>query len=191
MRRPFLSTRVYSAKRGPGRQRRNARAKKSSCFRPFIGDMISSKIFPINRLFSGRLQLLGIVLLVFITCLGRWQFMSRTGRRNFLFWFPLSWLFLCPHGSWAVEPSVQIQSPKDGSRIVQDQNSVLVSGKVSTQGTRTPNVDIFFVVDVSGSTAHYAGVDFGDSADLSLPADPLGSGRPQIRVFGSGFGVGE
>ena len=74
--------------------------------------------------------------------------MSRTGRRNFLFWFPLSWLFLCPHGSWAVEPSVQIQSPKNGSRIVQDQNSVLVSGKVSTQGARIPNVDIFFVVDV-------------------------------------------
>jgi len=116
--------------------------------------------------------------------------MSRTGRRNFLFWFPLSWLFLCPHGSWAVEPSVQIQSPKDGSRIVQDRNSVLVSGKVSTQGTRTPNVDIFFVVDVSGSTAHYAGVDFGDSADLSLPADPSGFGRPQIRVFGGGFGMG-
>ena len=81
-------------------------------------------------LFSGRLQLLGIVLSVFFTCLGRWQFMSRTGRRNFLFWFPLSWLFLCPHGSWAAEPSVQIQSPKNGSRIVQDQNSVLVSGKV-------------------------------------------------------------
>src|SRR3989304_5980829 len=94
-------------------------------------------------LFSGRLQLLGIVLLVFITCLGRW---------HFLFWFPLSWLFLCPHGSWAVEPSVQIQSPKNGSRIVQDQNSVLVSGKVSPPGTRTPPVGIFFFVDVSGST---------------------------------------
>src|SRR3989338_8272673 len=116
--------------------------------------------------------------------------MSRTGRRNFLFWFPLSWLFLCPHESWAVEPSVQIQSPKNGSRIVQDQNSVLVNGKVSTQGTRTPNVDIFFVVDVSGSTAHYAGVDFGDSADPPLPSGPSGWGGPQISIFGGGFGMG-
>lgn len=102
----------------------------------------------------------------------------------------LFWLFLFPFRLWAAEPSVQIHSPKDGSRIVQDQDSILISGKVSTQGARTPNADIFFVVDVSGSTAHYAGVDFGDSADLSLPADPSGSGRPQIRVFGGGFGMG-
>lgn len=89
-----------------------------------------------------------------------------------------------------MEPSVQIQSPKDGSRITQDKDSILISGKVSTQAARTPNVDIIFVVDVSGSTANYAGVDFGDSADLPAPAGPLGSGRPQIRIFGGGFGMG-
>jgi len=89
-----------------------------------------------------------------------------------------------------VEPSVQIQSPKNGSRIVQDQNSVLVNGKVSTQGTRTPNVDIFFVVDISGSTINYAGVDFADAADSPAPSGPSGWGRPQISIFGGGFGMG-
>ncbi|MBI2985868.1 MAG: VWA domain-containing protein [Deltaproteobacteria bacterium] len=84
---------------------------------------------------------------------------------------------------------MQIHSPKNGSRIVQDQEGVLVSGKVSTQAARTPNVDIFFVVDVSGSTAHYAGVDLGDAADLPLPDSPSGWGRPQISVFGGGFGM--
>jgi hypothetical protein len=48
-------------------------------------------------------------------------------------------------------------------------------------------VDLFFVVDVSGSTAHYAGVDFGD--DMPVPPVPSGWGRPQIRIFGGGFGT--
>ena len=116
--------------------------------------------------------------------------MSFTLPRIFVSLFSLLSLLLFPHGSWAVEPGVQIHSPKDGSRILQDQNSILISGKVSTQGARTPNVDIFFVVDVSGSTANYAGVDFGDSADLPLPPGPAGLGRPQIGIFGGGFGMG-
>ena len=103
--------------------------------------------------------------------------------------FSLFWLFLFPFRLWAVEPSVQIHSPKDGSRIVQDQDSILISGKVSTQGARTPNADIFFVVDVSGSTANYAGVDLGDAADLPLASGPSGWGRPQISIFGGGFGM--
>ena len=116
--------------------------------------------------------------------------MNFTLLRIFVSCFSVFWLFLLPCGLWAVEPSVKIQSPKDGSRIVQDQDSILISGKVSTQGARIPNVDIFFVVDISGSTANYAGVDFGDSADLPVPAGPSGLGRPQIRIFGGGFGMG-
>ena len=76
-------------------------------------------------------------------------------------------VFLCWYNaSWAAEPKVQILSPKDGSRITQEQNSVLVSGKVATDGGRTPNVDIVFVIDISGSTSMYAGVDFGDQSQL-------------------------
>jgi len=90
---------------------------------------------------------------------------------------------------WGAEPKVQIHSPKDGARILQEQNTILVSGRVSTQQARTANVDLFFVVDVSGSTAHYAGVDFGDSSDVSAPPIPSGWGRPQIRIFGGGFGT--
>lgn len=107
--------------------------------------------------------------------------------RNAKFGFILFCLCLPPNGSWAVEPRVQIHSPKDGSRIVQDRNSILISGKVSTQGARTPNVDILFVLDISGSTANYAGIDLGDSTDL--PADGIGLGKPQIRIFGGGFGI--
>lgn len=97
-------------------------------------------------------------------------------------------LLLMPCVSRAAEPKVQIQSPKDGSRIVQDQEQVLISGKVSTQGDRTPNVDIMFVLDVSGSTVNYAGVNLGDS---TLPSSSApGWSRPQIGIFGGGFGIG-
>lgn len=116
--------------------------------------------------------------------------MNRNFLRTLLYCFLLSWPFLLPFRSSGAEPRVQIHSPKEGSRIVQDQNTILVSGKVSAQGARTPNVDIFFVVDVSGSTAHYAGVDFGDSDSLPAPTGPPGWGRPQIRIFGGGFGMG-
>ncbi len=109
--------------------------------------------------------------------------------RRFFIPLSLAGIFLFPCRLRALEPSVQIQSPKDGSRIVQDQNSVLVSGKVSTQGARTPNVDIFFVIDVSGSTAHYAGVDLGDVADLPAAGTSPRWGRPQIGIFGGGFGM--
>ncbi|MBI4489012.1 MAG: VWA domain-containing protein, partial [Deltaproteobacteria bacterium] len=115
--------------------------------------------------------------------------MNRNFLRTLLYCFLLSWPFLLPYRSSGAEPKVQIHSPKDGSRIVQEQSTVLVTGKVSSQAARTPNVDILFVVDVSGSTTHYAGVDFGDSD--SLPASsPPGWGRPQIRIFGGGFGMG-
>jgi Mg-chelatase subunit ChlD len=88
--------------------------------------------------------------------------------------------------TWAAEPKVQILSPKDGSRITQEQNRILVSGKVASQATRSPNVDIVLVVDVSGSTAQYAGVDMGD---LGQAPDSFGFGRPQISI--GGFSLGQ
>jgi hypothetical protein len=87
------------------------------------------------------------------------------------------------------ETRVQIRSPEDGSRIAQEQSTLLVSGRVSTLGARAPNVDLFFVLDVSGSTANYAGGDFGDSNPL-VPSGPPGQGRPQIGIRGGGFQIG-
>ena len=88
--------------------------------------------------------------------------------------------------TWAAEPKVQILSPKNDSRITQEQNRILVSGKVASQAARSPNVDIFLVVDVSGSTAQYAGVDMGD---LGQMPDSFGFGRPQISI--GGFSLGQ
>ena len=83
------------------------------------------------------------------------------------------------------EPKVQILSPKDGTSIAQEQDTILVNGKVSTLGERNPNVDILFVIDTSGSTARYAGVDFGDSASPNMGG---GTGWPQISIGGFGMG---
>lgn len=109
--------------------------------------------------------------------------------RALLSGFFLLSLFL-PGGLWAKDPKVQILSPQDGARIVQEQNTVLVSGKVFTDAAQTPNVDIIFVIDVSGSTAHYAGVDLGDSSDFPGSSGAAGWGRPQVGIFGRGLGVG-
>ncbi len=84
----------------------------------------------------------------------------------------------------AAEPKVQILSPKDGSQITQEQDLVLVSGKVATDIGRSPNVDILFVLDVSGSTAQYAGVDFGDLSQIPDNSGFSGFGRPQIGIGG-------
>ena len=94
--------------------------------------------------------------------------MSQSALR-FLF-FKL-WLVLFLVAAWApsadaAEPKVQVLSPKDGDRITQDQNTILVSGKVASQTARSPNVDIMLVLDTSGSTHDYAGADFAELADL-------------------------
>lgn len=94
------------------------------------------------------------------------------------------------NGAWGAEPKIQILSPKDGSRIVQEQNTVLISGKVSSEAARFPNVDIVFVVDVSGSTIQYAGVDFGDSAQLPENSASSSFPQPQITIFGGAVGIG-
>jgi von Willebrand factor type A domain/Glucodextranase, domain B len=83
------------------------------------------------------------------------------------------------------EPKVQILSPKDGSRITQDQKSVFVSGKVARDTGRSENVDIFLVIDISGSTAMYAGADLGDA---DQPPESSGFGMPQISIGGMSVG---
>jgi Mg-chelatase subunit ChlD len=105
-------------------------------------------------------------------------------------WFSyllLFYVFSLSQASWGAEPKVEIRTPKDGARIAQEQNTILISGKVSTGNTRTANVDIFFVLDMSGSTAHYAGAGLGD-ANLPAP-DLLGSRRSQTGIFGGGVGI--
>jgi hypothetical protein len=65
------------------------------------------------------------------------------------------------------ELTVQIRSPNDGTQITQEQDYLLVCGKVASGANRSPLVDIFLVLDVSGSTAKYAGVDFPEVAELA------------------------
>jgi von Willebrand factor type A domain len=89
------------------------------------------------------------------------------------------------HSLGAAEPKVQIASPKNGSRISQDQNVVLVSGKVVRETGRSANVDIFLVIDISGSTAMYAGADLGDA---DQPPESSGFGMPQISIGGMSVG---
>ena len=104
-------------------------------------------------------------------------------------WFVEICLFISiianAHSLGAAEPKVQIVSPKDGSRITQDQNSIFVSGKVVRETGRSVNVDIFLVIDVSGSTAMYGGADLGDA---DQPPESSGIGMPQITIGGMGLG---
>lgn len=100
----------------------------------------------------------------------------------------VSALFFCIVGLDSVasaQPKVQILSPKNGTQITQDQKSVLVSGKVAREMGRSGNVDIFLVIDVSGSTALYAGADLGDA---DQPPDSTGFPMPQISIGGFGLG---
>lgn len=83
------------------------------------------------------------------------------------------------------QPKVQILSPKDGAQISQDEKSIFVSGKVARETGRSANVDIFLVIDVSGSTALYAGADLGDA---DQPPASSGFPMPQISIGGMGFG---
>jgi von Willebrand factor type A domain len=64
------------------------------------------------------------------------------------------------------ELTVQIRSPNNFAQITQEQAYVLVGGKVGVQTARSGYVDIFLVLDVSGSTALYAGIDFSEFSHL-------------------------
>jgi Mg-chelatase subunit ChlD len=80
---------------------------------------------------------------------------------------------------------VQILSPADGSRITQDKNSILLSGKVARETGRSASVDILLVMDVSGSTAMYAGADLGEA---DQPPESPGFSPPQIVIGGMNIG---
>ena len=110
-----------------------------------------------------------------------------------LFRFVNLWLvcFLLSLGTkpaWSAEPRVQILSPKSGDRVTQDQSAILVSGKVASQAARSSNVDIMLVIDISGSTIQYAGVDLGDAGQLPDGAGSSGFPRPQISIGGLSLG---
>jgi hypothetical protein len=94
----------------------------------------------------------------------------------------LSW----PFPLFSAEPKVQIHSPKDGSTISQEQNLVFVSGKVATTAARSANVDIMLLLDASGSTAQYAGIDLAGMDQLP----DTGSGLVTPQIFIGGMSVG-
>jgi von Willebrand factor type A domain len=71
------------------------------------------------------------------------------------------------NGTVSAEPRVQIRSPQNGSNITHEQDHLLIGGKVIPEVRRTNNVDIFLVLDASGSTAEYAGVDLPEFSQLS------------------------
>jgi Mg-chelatase subunit ChlD len=102
--------------------------------------------------------------------------------------FPWVLLVSVSMAKGAAEPKVQILSPKEGSSITQQQNSILISGKVASQAARSENVDIMFIIDISGSTSQYAGVDFGDFGQLPDSSSSSGFGWPQITIRGFGLG---
>jgi von Willebrand factor type A domain. len=92
--------------------------------------------------------------------------MSRSCAWFFQAVISLSLLITSAGGICGAEPTVQIRSPKDGSQITQEQGYVLVSGKVASRATRSSLVDIFLVLDVSNSTAQYAGVELPEFSEF-------------------------
>lgn len=108
---------------------------------------------------------------------------------QFRFWFVKFCVFFVIiaafDGVASAEPKLQILSPKDGSRINQSQSSIFVSGKVARDAGRSANVDIFLVIDISGSTAMYAGADLGEA---DQPPESSGFPMPQISIGGMSLG---
>jgi len=109
-----------------------------------------------------------------------------------LYRFFVAWLVLfigaILNPASAAEPRVQILSPKDGGRITQEQNLIFVSGKVARDAGRSARVDVFLVVDVSGSTAQYAGSDLGDAGELPDNSGFSAFPTPQITIGGMSVG---
>jgi len=92
----------------------------------------------------------------------------------------------------AAEPRIQILSPKDGAQIAEDQKTILVSGKVASNNVRSANVDIFLILDTSGSTVNSAGAEFANQSELPDKYVLGGAPRlqPQISISGRGMGMG-
>src|SRR5262249_7483778 len=75
-------------------------------------------------------------------------------------------LLLISNRSWAAEPHVQIRSPKDRSIVTQETAYILVGGKIDSKDDVSSNIDIFLVLDISGSTAQPAAKDLSDVFEL-------------------------
>src|SRR5512139_3633203 len=92
----------------------------------------------------------------------------------------------------AAEPRIQILTPKDGAQIAEDQKTILISGKVASDNVRSANVDIFLILDTSGSTVLSAGAEFANQGELPDKYVLGGAPRmqPQISISGRGFGMG-
>jgi Mg-chelatase subunit ChlD len=92
----------------------------------------------------------------------------------------------------AAEPRIQILSPKDGAQIAEDQKTILISGKVASDNVRSANVDIFLVLDTSGSTVLSAGAEFANQGELPdkyvLGGAP--TVQPQFSISRRGTGMG-
>jgi hypothetical protein len=92
--------------------------------------------------------------------------MTRRCARFFQLGLPIFLLIGYRSQTWGAEARVEIRSPKDGTNITQEQNYIMVSGKVASGAARSPLVDIILALDVSASTALYAGVDFSEFSQL-------------------------
>jgi Mg-chelatase subunit ChlD len=107
--------------------------------------------------------------------------------RFFVAWVAL-FIGMIPLTALAAEPRVQIVSPKEGERITQEKSLIFVSGKVARDGGRSNKVDIFLIVDVSGSTAQYSGSELGEAGELPDNSGFSGFPTPQISIGGMGIG---
>ena len=92
--------------------------------------------------------------------------MNRSCVRFFQLGLPLFMLITVSNRAWGAELTVQIRSPKDGSQITQEQAYVLIGGKAVVETGGSGSVDIFLVLDVSGSTAQYSGAEFAEFSQL-------------------------
>ena len=66
----------------------------------------------------------------------------------------------------------------------------MLTGKVASNTARSAHVDIFFLIDVSGSTAHHAGVNFPELVDLPALYLSPGGERPRASETGGSNSFG-
>lgn len=92
--------------------------------------------------------------------------MKRSCSRFFQLGLLILLLIFFTSSTWGAEAKVEIRAPKDGAQITQEQDYLLVSGKIASGTTISSLVDVFLVLDVSGSTAQYAGADFSEFSQL-------------------------
>jgi hypothetical protein len=92
--------------------------------------------------------------------------MNRSCLRFFQLGLPFFLLITFSNRTWGAELTVQIRSPKDGSPVTQEQAYVLIGGKAAVETGGSGSVDIFLVLDVSGSTAQYSGAEFTEFSQL-------------------------